>query len=197
MFKYFTASRTHNYISIIDSMVKKYNGTYHHSIDCTPTEARNPENHQHVFNALYDKKLTQRERMRKTKPKPQKPIYKIGDRVRIDRKKGIFEKSYTQTFTEEIFQVTKVQTTDPITYKLSDLDGEEILGSFYKENLVKTSQEIYFIDHIIKRRVVNGVKEVLVSWVGYSDKYNSWIPQTNVIDTKKRAAVRRRINGDQ
>ena len=49
MWKYFTKHQT----GILPGMIKKYNGTYHRSIKCTPTDARKPANYQHVFDALY------------------------------------------------------------------------------------------------------------------------------------------------
>jgi len=43
---------------------------------------------------------------------------KIGDKVRIHKKK-LFEKGFTPNWTE-VFTVSKVQRTDPITYKITD-----------------------------------------------------------------------------
>jgi len=68
----------------------------------------------------------------------QKPQFKAGDRVRIYRYKRTFEKGYKPNWTKEIFVVDEVNKTIPITYKLKDLEGEPILGSFYKEELSKT-----------------------------------------------------------
>ena len=55
MWKYLTANNTQKYIDVLPSMVDKYNSTYHRSIKLTPSDARNPENYQHVHNALYAK----------------------------------------------------------------------------------------------------------------------------------------------
>ena len=49
-----------------------------------------------------------------------------------------FEKGYKRNWTKEIFVVDEVNKTIPITYKIKDLEGEPILGSFYKEELSKT-----------------------------------------------------------
>jgi len=43
---------------------------------------------------------------------------KIGDRVRITKKKTIFDKGYTPRWTEEVFSISQVQYTDPPTYKI-------------------------------------------------------------------------------
>jgi len=65
--------------------------------------------------------------------------FKIGDKVRIQKKKGVFEKGFTPNWTE-VFIVSKIQRTNPVTYKLNDLNEEEIQGTFYEQELQKTSQ---------------------------------------------------------
>ena len=39
-----------------------------------------------------------------------------------------------------------VRATKPITYKIKDLKGEDIKGTFYDQELQKTKQEIYRIE---------------------------------------------------
>ena len=58
-----------------------------------------------------------------------------------------------------------------MTYKITDYNGEEIQGSFYEQELQKTSQDVFRIENILRRK---GDKS-LVKWVGYSDAFNSWI----------------------
>ena len=71
--------------------------------------------------------------------------------------------------------------TRPITYKIKDLEGEEVKGGFYNEQLQKTNQQIYRVDKVLRRRKVRGrVEEVLVSWCGYPDKFNQWLPAADV-----------------
>ena len=50
-------------------------------------------------------------------------------------------KGYTPDWTEEMFTVDKIQYTNPITYKIKDLNNEEIQGSFYEPELLKAKQE--------------------------------------------------------
>ena len=83
----------------------------------------------------------------------------------------IFDKGYTQRWTEELFTISKIQLTIPVTYKITDCNGEEIQGSFYERELQKTSQDLFRIEKILNRR---GDKSQ-VKWVGYSDAFNSWI----------------------
>ena len=54
---------------------------------------------------------------------------------------------------------------------ISDLNGEEIIGTLYKKELQKTNQEIFKIEKVIKRK---GCKWY-VKWKGYDNSFNSWI----------------------
>ena len=58
--------------------------------------------------------------------------------------------------------------------KLKDLRGEDIQGSFYELELLEAKQDVFRIDKIIRRDYKK--KQALVSWKGYSDDFNSWIP---------------------
>ena len=102
----------------------------------------------------------------------------MGDKVRISKKKKTFEKGYTTRWTEEIFTIVEVKRTRPPTYKIADLNGEEIQGSFYEPELQKTSQEIFRIEKVIKR----GKKKSLVKWKGYSDDFNSWVDNKDIVN---------------
>ena len=108
-----------------------------------------------------------------------KPKFSVGDKVRISKKKKTFEKGYTTRWTEEIFTIVEVNLTHyPITYKIADLNGEEIKGSFYEPELQKTSQELFRLEKVIKR----GKKKSLVKWKGYSDDFNSWVDNKDIVN---------------
>ena len=61
---------------------------------------------------------------------PVKPQFSVGDKVRISKKKIVFEKGFTPRWTKEVFTVSQIQYIDPPTYKISDHHGEEIQGTF-------------------------------------------------------------------
>ena len=48
-------------------------------------------------------------------------------------------------------------------------------GSFYENELQKTKQDIYRIEKVLRKKIINGVEHALVKWMGYSDKCNEWI----------------------
>ena len=80
------------------------------------------------------------------------PKFKVGDHVRISKYKNIFAKRYAPNWSEEIFVVKKVKNTAPWTYVISDLNGEEIVGSFYEKVLQKTNQKEFRIEKVIKMK---------------------------------------------
>ena len=61
---------------------------------------------------------------------------RIGDKVRISKYKlKVFDKGYTPNWTEEVFVIAEILNTIPVTYKLVDLMGEAVSGSFYQQEL--------------------------------------------------------------
>ena len=88
------------------------------------------------------------------------------------------KKGYTTRWQEEIFKIKEIQNTNPITYKLEDLKGEEIKGTFYEPELQKTEQQIYRIEKIIKKKK----GKTCVKWKGYSDEFNSWVDNKDLIN---------------
>ena len=99
------------------------------------------------------------------------PKFSIGDNVRITKKTNLFDKGYTQRWTEEVFKISKIQLTISVIYKITDYNGEEIQGSFYDQELQKTSQSTFRIEKVLKRQ---GVKS-RVKWIGCTKSFNSWI----------------------
>ena len=67
--------------------------------------------------------------------------------------------------------------TIPITYKITDYNGEEIQGSFYEQELQKTSQSTFRVENVFKRQGDNS----LVKWMGYSKSFNSWIDTKTMV----------------
>lgn len=50
-------------------------------------------------------------------------------------------RGYTPNWTEEVFVIDEVLPTKPVTYKIVDLMGEEIEGSFYEQELQKQTKK--------------------------------------------------------
>jgi len=65
-----------------------------------------------------------------------------------------------------------VLNTIPKTYMLKDLLGEKISGTLYEPELLKTKQNKFRIEKVIRKNK----DSALVKWSGYSFKFNSWVP---------------------
>ena len=142
MWKYFMANSTKVYMNALSDLIREYNNTRHSSIKMTPVNASIKENKLRVWRNLYLEYLE----IHDVNPK-----FSVGDKVRINKKKKTFEEGYTTRWTEDIFMIVEVKRTSPMTYKIADLNGEEIQGTFYKPELQKTSQELFRIEKVIKR----------------------------------------------
>ena len=105
------------------------------------------------------------------------PKFKIGDHVRISKYKNIFANGYTPNWSEEIFIVNKVKNTVPWTYEINDLNGEEIIGSFYEKELQKTNQREFRIEKVIRQKG----NKLYVKWKGYDHSFTSWIDKKDLI----------------
>ena len=128
MWKYFSANSTNVYINVLPDLVSEYNNTRHSSIKMALVKPSKKENELRVWRNLYP----EHHEIYDIKPK-----FSVGDKVRISKKKKTFEKGYTSRWTEEIFTIIEVKRMSPVTYKIADLNGEEITGTFYEPDFTK------------------------------------------------------------
>ena len=111
IFKYMTAIQQNIYFDMLDDIVDKYNNTVHKTIKIKPIEVTG--DYYAEYNEIPNKK---------------DPKFKVGDNVRISKCKNIFAKGYNPNWSEEVFVTSK--NTVPWSYVISDLNGEDITGSF-------------------------------------------------------------------
>lgn len=165
----FSLSGSYKWINKLQDVINKYNGTKHRTIKMKPIDV-NKFNEQNLLNTVYNYKIHI--------PFKNKNKFRVGDNVRISKYKHIFEKNYTANWTCEIFKVRKILSTDPVTYVLEDFNGEDIAGSFYEEELQMVKDpDIFLIEKIIRRKK----DKVFVKWLGFDEKFNSWIHKNDVI----------------
>ena len=172
MWRYFTAKKTMRYVDMLPDLVYSYNHSVHRSIKTKPVDVT-AENEKKVWHTLYDDHNV---------VKNVKYKFKIGDQVRISKMKRTFEKGYLSNFSNEIFTISKQIPRDPPVYKLKDLDGEELKGTFYEKELQKIIKEddVYEIEKILKKRGRGNNVHYLVKWLGYPNKFNSWVPASEI-----------------
>ena len=54
---------------------------------------------------------------------------------------------------------------------INNLNGKEIIGTFYANELPKTNQQKFRIEKISKKKG----NKLYVKWKGYDNSFNSWI----------------------
>ena len=73
--------------------------------------------------------------------------------------------------------VKKVKSIVPWTYVISDLKGEEIVGTFYEKKNSKNKSKCILVGKLIKKK---GDKPS-VNWNGYDSSFNCWIDQKDTV----------------
>ena len=121
LYKHMTATSKNVYYNVLDDVVSEYNNTKHSTIKMKPKDVK--DGNKRVYIDEYNEKSAR---------------YNVGGRVRISKLKNMFAKGYTPNWSKEIFIVNKINDIVAYTYKLKDLNDEEIIGSFYDRELQKT-----------------------------------------------------------
>lgn len=175
MWRYFTHKNTRRYNDVVQLIVKAYNDTKHSTTKMQPAAVT--LNNASIARSNMEKRYKQCNRQ---------PKYKVGAFVRISKAKTAFEKGYEERWSEEIFKIHRISTNrQPPVYELSDLEGEVIDGFFYEEEISvvrkNIDEEEFIIDQILQSKGKGRNKQVFVSWRGYPEKFNSWIPAANIL----------------
>lgn len=166
MFRQFTASGSHEWLTILPELMTNYNNSVHRTIGMTPVQAdSNPSRVKH-----YDIKRT-------TEAAPRMRRFSVGDKVRISVYKGVFTKGYLPNWSTEVFTIIKVNKTAPPTYLLEDYTGSPISGGFYAEEICKT---VYPNDYLVERVIRTKGRRAFVKWLGFDSTHNSWLDKNDL-----------------
>ena len=157
IYKYTTSVSKNVYIDKLDDIVNECNNTYRTTIKMKPIDVKD--------NAYIntDKEVNDKN-----------PKFKVGDHVRISKHKNIFAKAIVQIGLKK-YLLLKILFRGLMF--ISDLNDEEIIGTFYEKELQKANQEEFRIDKVIKRK---GSK-IYVKWKGYDNSFNSWIDKKDLV----------------
>ena len=77
-----------------------------------------------------------------------------------------------------MFVIKKVKNTVPWTYVISDLNRQEIAGTFYEKELQRTNQNEFRVEKVKKKR--KGDK-LYVKLKGYNNSFDTWIDKKGIL----------------
>ena len=160
IYKHMTAISKNVYFDVLNDINDKYNNTYHKAIKIKPIDVKSDS-----FTEYNED------------PNEKDPKLKVSDHVRISKYKNIFAEGYALNWSEEIFFIKEIKNTLPWTCVISDLNREEIIGSFYEKELQKTNQTEFRIEKVIKKKG----NKLYVKWRGHNNSFNSWIDKKDLI----------------
>lgn len=171
MWQTFHMQSSHKWINILPALLHEYNHTKHRTTKMKPIDVINSkENEQLLLRTVYKNTIIFDENQ---------PKFKIADKVRISKYKGVFEKGYMPGWTTEIFQISSIQHTEPTTYVLKDLQNNVIRGAFYAEEIQRVAHpNVYLVEKIIRRR---GNHHFYVKWLGFDSTHNSWVHRDDLL----------------
>ncbi len=136
-------------------------------------------------------------------------LLQVGDHVFLDFPPSTMEKGFDSpvsaspkklptflkknvkfiSFVLQNYQVYKIIRVDagksPTLYKLADILDGKVPGYYYKEQLVRTEapkpENFFRIQDILKTEWRGNIKYHLVKYLHYPDKFNKWIPESDLL----------------
>ena len=147
IYKYMTSISENVYINKLDDIVNEHNNTYHRTIKMKPADVKDST----YFGSI------------ELRSNDKDPKFKVGDHVRISKYKIIFAKWYTPNWFEAVFVIKKGKNTVQWTYVINNLNGDEIIGTFYEKEVQKINQQEFRIETVTKTKG----EKVYVKWKGY------------------------------
>lgn len=167
MFRYFTRTGSHRYIDRLADFAHSYNNSYHRTIKMTPQQALNAD-YRTVFKNSYGVSSVGEMSERQT------PSLSKGDIVRLAYDRGVFDKGYWRTHTDNTATVEEVLNREQPMYVLKDYSGT-LPRRYYGQEVQRIEEPAYRVERVIKTRERNGKKEFLVKFVGYPSSQNQWV----------------------
>lgn len=125
------------YIDALQMIFDDYNRSKHSSLaQLRPIEVTS-KNAVHVYN-LTRQRIEKQIKKYENQNERKKLKFQIGDFVRVQRKREIFEKSSKSIWSDDIFQINRVIRRYPFTmYEIIDMNGFIVVGKMYERELQK------------------------------------------------------------
>ena len=142
MMKEFVKNNNTVWYNILPDLIKTYNNRYHSTIKMKPKKV-NKLNERHIKNTVYNYDITNKN-----------PKFKISYFVRISlKRRALFDKpSGNIKWSEQLYEIYKINKSNVITYQLKNINDEIIKGQFYTKELklTKNTTGEYIIEKMLK-----------------------------------------------
>ena len=172
LYRYMTQQNDSVWLPWLTKIAADYNKTRQRRTGLSPTQARMSVNTARVFDANFkERKIVESRR-----------VFKVGDLVRVSHVRSVFSKGYHQSYSTQQYVVAKVIDTVPKHYLLKDLQGRDILGGFYAEEMIPSRQTQFYYEVLKTRTLRNGKRQAYVHWSGHPESQDSWIYQSDLED---------------
>lgn len=174
LYKHFTGNETKSYLGVLDKFVSHYNNSKHQTIGMPPSHV-NRKNERMVFKNIYGFN-TVRDFLRQENT----VRFKLGDSVRIQYDKAVFDRGYEVQWSDEIYTICNINNKGRPLYTVSGASGKILRKRLYAEELQKVIPDKYRVEKIIRYKTEKGKRLAYVKWVGYGAEYNSWIEASEI-----------------
>lgn len=169
MWRRFTEQGHYRWLSLLKELVNEYNGKVHRTIGLRPVDVTSKNEGEVRYNIMAAVRR---------RPKANTDRFSVGDKVRISKYKKTFDKGYLPNWTNEVFEIERVQPTIPVTYLLKDGRGESLKGGFYAQELSKTRYgDVFLVEKVLRKKG----DRLFVRWLGYDKSHDSWIDKKDLI----------------
>lgn len=127
LWKYMHSHDSKKYVNKLPDMIALINSRVNRMIGMAPRDVC-PEHTEYLL-SLQD---VPSRNLRSTRVK-----FQVGQTVRVAFRKGVFNKGYRQSFSNEVYKITAVSDKHkPITYWLQDIKNKTVKRRFYQDQLV-------------------------------------------------------------
>lgn len=166
LYRFMTHNNTRRYVDKLEQIVTGINKSVNRGIGMRPVD---------VTSNIFIEETNVRP--------PKKCRFQVGDYCRIATERGTFSKGYLGRWSREIFIVSEALDGAPPICRLKDRLGEPIEGLWYEEELNKCTDlpDTFKIEKVLSRRRTQTGNEVLVKWLNYGEKFNSWVAEKDLI----------------
>ena len=180
----FKGKHSFDWLSRLAGITEAYNQSKHRSIGSSPLEAMCVTDKNMLWHRQYLRNDAA------TATGPNQPFqFDFGDRVKASYLSKSFDRAYDERWGKMIYTITGRKMSQGYQmYKLKNWQNESIDGWFYATELqvVEVDDDTQFeVERVIKRRTTGPRnarrREVLVKWLGWSDSYTSWIPESDLV----------------